>query len=120
MPPPPPPPPGAPPPPSLPAFAPSSGGGKKGDRKDLLKDIQQGRRLKPTQTNDRSGPSLGGKPSSAPSGGGTSGGGSPVKNQDVGGSSQVTRGLEYSVKFVRNKIRLLIFLKKCLLHFFLL
>jgi len=57
--PPPPPPPGAPPPPALPSASSGSKGATKTDRKDLLKDIQLGKRLKPTQTNDRSSPIIG-------------------------------------------------------------
>ena len=60
--PPPPPPPGAPPPPS---FALSSVK-PPGERKDLLKDIQRGARLKPTQTNDRSAPAVSTEKASTP------------------------------------------------------
>jgi len=65
MPPPPPPPPGAPPPPAIvkKIAAPLSTG--KVERKDLLKDIQRGKNLRPTQTNDRSAPVVGGKSSKA-------------------------------------------------------
>jgi len=69
MPPPPPPPPGAPPPPAPPAL-PKLGGAAGGlERKDLLKDIQSGARLKPTKTNDRSAPVVGsGKSATAATG----------------------------------------------------
>ena len=72
--PPPPPPPGAPPPPGPPppSFSPPKGGG--GERKDLLKQIQKGSKLKKTVTNDRSAPIVGGNKN--PGGGG--GGGAPA------------------------------------------
>ena len=62
--PPPPPPPGPPKPPPAPqgGRAPSNkGGGGATDRNDLLKSIQQGKALKKTVTNDRSGPIVEGK-----------------------------------------------------------
>ena len=62
MPPPPPPPPGAPPPPAAVKKSATTG---KVERKDLLKDIQRGKNLRPTQTNDRSAPVVGGKSSNA-------------------------------------------------------
>ena len=85
--PPPPPPPGAPPPPSLPKAVPPAG---KSERKDLLKDIQRGRKLKPTQTNDRSAPLLGGK-NAGPSGQGArpaaGGSASPAAGASTAGAS---------------------------------
>lgn len=59
MPPPPPPPPGPPPPPA-PTLPKLGGSGAKVERKDLLKDIQSGARLKKTKTNDRSSPLVSG------------------------------------------------------------
>jgi len=56
---PPPPPPGAPPPPAPGPVLLTKAKAGKGDRKDLLKDIQKGKRLKPTETNDRSAPLVG-------------------------------------------------------------
>ena len=79
--PPPPPPPGAPPPPSGGGGPPKLAVSKGGDRKNLLKDIQGGKKLKPTVTNDRSAPVIGNKPSAS------AGPSAPSGSRDDGGSS---------------------------------
>lgn len=60
MPPPPPPPPGPPPPPAPRSGPPPKSSGKPQDRGALLSQIHKGARLKKVETNDRSGPVVGG------------------------------------------------------------
>jgi len=91
MPPPPPPPPGAPPPPPAPVLSKLGGSGGKGERKDLLKDIQSGAKLKKTKTNDRSAPLVSGnKPVQNSASRPEASGGSPGSASTDAQSSQFT------------------------------
>ena len=91
MPPPPPPPPGPPPPPSLPPaggpIKPPAAVGK-GNRNNLLNEIQGGKRLKKTVTNDRSSPLVGATSSAAP----TAGASTTSKNDGNSSSSSQSVG----------------------------